>query len=72
MAETAKTLSRTANPDRERLPPHFEESVRLSLRRIEDGRHSAQIHQWQNEREGFLKAQQKDAGDREMLRISNA
>lgn len=37
VAETAKTLWRTANPDRERLPHHFEERVRLCLRKIEDG-----------------------------------
>ena len=37
VAETAKTLWRTANPGRERLPHHFEERVRLCLRRIEDG-----------------------------------
>ena len=37
VAETAKTLWRAANPDRERLPSHFEERVRLCLRRIEDG-----------------------------------
>ncbi|MBC8394997.1 MAG: hypothetical protein H8E17_20810 [Deltaproteobacteria bacterium] len=37
VAETAKTLWRAANPDRERLPSHFEERVRLCLRRIENG-----------------------------------
>jgi len=37
VAETAKALWRKANPDRERLPSHFEERVRLCLRRIEDG-----------------------------------
>ncbi len=37
VAETAKALWRAANPDRERLPPHFEERTRLCLRRIEDG-----------------------------------
>jgi len=36
VAETAKTLWRVANPNRERLPSHFEERVRLCLRRIED------------------------------------
>jgi len=37
VAETAKALWRAANPDRERLPAHFEERTRLCLRRIEDG-----------------------------------
>lgn len=37
VAETAKTLWRAANPDRERLPAHFEERTRLCLRRIEPG-----------------------------------
>lgn len=35
--ETAKTLWRNANPDRERLPKRFEERVRLFLRTIEEG-----------------------------------
>lgn len=43
VAETAKTLWRTANPDRERLPHHFEEKVRLCLRRIEDGSATAPL-----------------------------
>ena len=43
VAETAKTLWRTANPDRERLPSHFEERVRLCLRRIEDGSATAPL-----------------------------
>ena len=37
VAETAKALWRAANPDRERLPPHFEERTRLCLRKIEEG-----------------------------------
>jgi len=37
VAETAKALWRAAHPNRERLPPHFEERTRLCLRRIEDG-----------------------------------
>lgn len=37
VAETAKTLWKTANPDRKNLPSHFEDNVRLCLRRIEDG-----------------------------------
>ena len=35
--ETAKELWRTSNPDRERLPAHFEENTRLYLRTIEEG-----------------------------------
>jgi hypothetical protein len=37
VAETAKALWRAANPDRERLPRHFEQRTRLCLRKIEDG-----------------------------------
>jgi hypothetical protein len=37
VAETAKSLWRAANPDRERLPPHFEQRTRLCLRQIEEG-----------------------------------
>ncbi|MFH1730921.1 MAG: hypothetical protein ABIF82_04620 [Planctomycetota bacterium] len=37
VAETAKALWRAANPDRERLPRHFEERTRLCLRKIEEG-----------------------------------
>jgi hypothetical protein len=37
IAETAKALWRAANPNRERLPAHFEERTRLCLRTIEDG-----------------------------------
>jgi len=43
VAETAKTLWRAANPKRERLPSHFEERVRLCLRRIEDGSAAAPL-----------------------------
>ena len=43
VAETAKTLWRAANPTRERLPSHFEERVRLCLRRIEDGSATAPL-----------------------------
>ena len=43
VAETAKSLWRAANPDRERLPPHFEQRVRLCLRRIEDGSAAAPL-----------------------------
>lgn len=37
VAETAKALWRAGHPDRERLPPHFDERTRLCLRAIEDG-----------------------------------
>lgn len=37
VAETAKALWRAANPERERLPAHFEERTRLCLRKIEEG-----------------------------------
>src|SRR5206468_10183895 len=37
VAETAKELWRSANPDRERLPKRFEERTRLCLRRIDEG-----------------------------------
>ena len=43
VAETAKTLWRAANPTRERLPSHFEERVRLCLRKIEDGSATAPL-----------------------------
>ncbi len=43
VAETAKTLWRAANPDRERIPSHFEERVRLCLRKIEDGSATAPL-----------------------------
>lgn len=37
VAETAKALWRAANPNRERLPAHFEDRTRLCLRRIDEG-----------------------------------
>jgi len=37
VAETAKALWRAANPERERLPAHFEARTRLCLRRIDEG-----------------------------------
>src|SRR2546425_11712784 len=37
VTETAKALWLAANPDRERLPKHFEERIRLCLRKIEEG-----------------------------------
>lgn len=51
VAETAKTLWRTANPDRERLPPHFEERVRLCLRKIEDGSATAPLEVFMEEQD---------------------
>jgi len=43
VAETAKIVWRAENPKRERLPSHFEERVRLCLRRIEDGSATAPL-----------------------------
>jgi hypothetical protein len=37
VAETTKARWKAANPDRERLPAHFEERTRLCLRRIDEG-----------------------------------
>ncbi len=37
VAETAKSIWRAANPNRERIPRGFEERVRLCLRRIDSG-----------------------------------
>ena len=43
VAETAKALWRKANPDRDRLPRHFEDRTRLCLRRIEEGSAAAPL-----------------------------
>ena len=43
VAETAKNLWRAANPNRERLPSHFEKRVCLCLRRIEEGSAAAPL-----------------------------
>jgi hypothetical protein len=51
VAETAKTLWRTANPDRERIPHHFEERVRWCLRRIEDGSATAPLEVFMEEQD---------------------
>ena len=51
VAETAKMLWRTANPDRERLPHHFDERVRLCLRRIEDGSATAPLEVFMEEQD---------------------
>jgi len=37
VADTAKALWRAHNPERERLPGHFDDRIRLCLRKIEDG-----------------------------------
>ena len=37
VTETAEALWRKANPDRDRLPRHFEDHTRLFLRKIEEG-----------------------------------
>jgi len=62
VAETAKALWRAANPDRERLPKHFEQRARLCLRQIEEGSAVAplevfieepdQMEMWEEERGG--------------------
>jgi len=46
VAETAKALWRAANPDRERLPAHFEDRTRLCLRRIDEGSTVAPLEVW--------------------------
>ncbi len=46
VAETAKALWRAANPDRERLPAHFEDRARLCLRRIDAGSAIAPLEVW--------------------------
>lgn len=62
IAETAKALWRAANPDRERLPKHFEQRTRLCLRQIKDGSAVAplevfleepdQMEMWEEEAKG--------------------
>jgi hypothetical protein len=51
VAETAKVLWRAANPDRDRLPKHFEERTRLCLRKIEDGSATAPLEVFIEEEE---------------------
>jgi len=51
VAETAKLLWRTANPDRERLPNHFDERVRLCLRKIDDGSATAPLEVFMEEQD---------------------
>lgn len=46
VAETAKALWRAANPDRERLPAHFEDRTRLCLRRIDEGSAITPLEVW--------------------------
>ena len=43
VAETAKALWRKKNPDRQRLPRHFEDRTRLCLRTIEEGSAAAPL-----------------------------
>ena len=43
VAETAKALWRKSNPDRDRLPRHFEDRTRLCLRKIEEGSAAAPL-----------------------------
>lgn len=65
VAETAKTLWRTANSDRERLPPHFEERVRLCLRRIEDGSAGAPLEVFVEEQDqtNFLESEPSEINE---------
>jgi hypothetical protein len=51
VAETAKALWRASNPDRERLPAHFEDKTRLCLRRIEEGSAVAPLEVWVEDEE---------------------
>lgn len=51
VAETAKALWKAAHPDRERLPPHFEERTRLCLRRIDEGSAVAPLEVYMEEPE---------------------
>ncbi len=51
VAETAKALWRKANPDRDRLPRHFEDRTRLCLRRIEEGSAAAPLEVYIEEQE---------------------
>ena len=53
VAETAKSLWRDSNPDRERLPKHFEERTRLCLRRIEEGSAVAPLEVYISEPDQF-------------------
>lgn len=51
VAETAKVLWRAANPDRDRLPRHFEQRTRLCLRTIEDGSATAPLEVYMEDEE---------------------
>jgi len=66
VAETAKTLWRAANPGRERLPSHFEERVRLCLRRIEDGSATAPLEVFMEEED------QTSLWEREPVEVNEA
>jgi hypothetical protein len=65
VAETAKTLWRNANPDRERLPHHFEDRVRLCLRKIEDGSAIAPLEVYIDEHEqtSFIESEASEIND---------
>ncbi|MFQ5672504.1 MAG: hypothetical protein ACE5G9_05365 [Nitrospinales bacterium] len=62
VAETAKELWRSANPDRERLPRHFDERTRLCLRKIEDGSATAPLEVFIDEEDqtSFLDPEAKE------------
>jgi len=51
VADTAKALWRRANPDRERLPAHFEDRTRLYLREIKEGSAVAPLEAYVEEAE---------------------
>ncbi len=66
VAETAKALWRAANPNRERLPAHFENRTRLCLRKIEEGSAVAPL-------EVFVEdASQADLWEPELQQIKDA
>jgi len=52
VAETAKSLWRAANPDRERLPKRFEDRIRLCLRRVDEGSAVAPLEVYVEQPEG--------------------
>ena len=71
VAETAKELWRAANPDRERLPPHFEERTRLCLRKIEEGSAAAplEVYVAEEEQGAFWEAEPTEI--REAIGLAN-
>ena len=66
VAETAKAMWRASNPDRERLPRHFEDRTRLCLRQIDDGSAVAPLEVWIEEPE------QKDLFEPEPVEVNEA